>query len=358
MSRRLATVRRIDELRPIEGADMIELAIVDGWQCVVKKKEFTPGSYGVFFEIDSFLDHTKPQFEFLASKAVKWNDNEGVRIRSMKLKGQLSQGLLLPTTVFEGMNQTIADRLGRGMNLEQLNETLNLDESLGVQKWERPIHASLSGIARGNFPSFIPKTDQERVQNLRHIFSTHRDAQFQVTQKLDGSSMTVFLRHGDFGVCSRNLELQEDDRNAFWRTARQLQLEEKLRSIHAAIGYDLAIQGEMIGKSIQGNHEMVETVANEFHVFDIYDITNQEYLNPLETQTLCQDFGLTHVPVIHESIALGEYAKDIPDLLLKAEGPSIRQPIGEGKVFKQVDLIDSSFSFKAISNKFLLKTGN
>ena len=93
--RKLVTLRRVTEILPIEGADFIELALLDGWQCVVKKSEFKAGDIGVYFEIDSFLDHTKPQFAFLAPRAIKWNGKEGARIKSMKLKGNLSQGLLL-----------------------------------------------------------------------------------------------------------------------------------------------------------------------------------------------------------------------------------------------------------------------
>lgn len=394
--RKLVTLRQVTEILPIEGADFIELALLDGWQCVVKKGEFQVGAIGVYFEIDSFLDHTKPQFAFLAPRAIKWNGKEGARIKSMKLKGNLSQGLLLPLSAWpdvydddgkpmeQGLEGAVVDMMGVDQyTLDEANDQLDLTTAFGVDKWEKLLPANLSGTARGNFPSYIRKTDQERVQNLPRLYDKYGDDEFQVSQKLDGSSMTGYIvgpdsryhepvnarEGGDvfidpdvdrstiYGVCSRNLDLVDTEGNAFWEAAKAYGVHLRAEAIAAYLETPaIAIQGELIGQGIQQNHEKVEG-PNEFHVYDIFDIERQRYVHPLIVAEMCEKFGLTHVPIIHESIKLSDYAKDRAEILQKAVGPSIRQKIGEGKVFKLLSDTDD-FSFKAISDVYLLKTDN
>ncbi len=382
--RKLATLRRVTEVLPIEGADLIELALIDGWQCVVKKGEFKSGFIGVYFEIDSFLDHTRPEFAFLAPRAIKWDGKEGVRIKSMKLKGQLSQGLLLSLGSFTDSAGTytledhVHDELSTELEtFESLNERLDLDLLLKVEKWEKKLSANLAGTARGNFPSFLRKTDQERVQNLPRVFDQYGDQLFQVTQKLDGSSMTAYIVNQDsdyasvlnilgddqpnpvdvIGVCSRNLDLVDTEGNAFWGAFHREAMYGKLVQLMAITARPaLAIQGELIGKGIQENHEKVEG-DDEFHLYDIFDIDAQQYMNPFVVAGLAAQVGLRHVPIIFEAIKLNDYAPDRATLLKTVVGPSIRQKIGEGKVFKLIS-DDNDFSFKGISDDYLLKTGN
>lgn len=365
MSRKLATLRRISQLSPISGADLIELAIVDGWQCVVKKGEFAVGDLGVYFEIDSFLPAADPRYAFLEPKFIKWEDKIGARIRTMKLKGQLSQGLLLPSREFPEVAALLS-------NLDQMTtpiEDLDLTEALGIEKWEKPLPACLGGAARGNFPSFIPKTDQERVQNIRDLFDSWGHHQFQESTKMDGSSMTVYyVARGSHyyeqnakpdaegsmpdelsGVCSRNLDLVETTGNQFWITARENQIIEKLRTY----GHNLAIQGELCGSGIQSNFEKFPEGIHDFFVYDIWDIDNQVYLSPTFTHELATQLGLKHVPV-HGEIVLGEVAQTIGQILDRAEGTGLNGAKREGLVFKH---IESGFSFKAISNSYLLKHG-
>lgn len=391
MTRKLATLREVTEILPIEGADLIELVKIDGWQCVAKKGEFKVGSIGVYFEIDSFLDHTRPEFAFLAPRAIKWDGKEGARIKSMKLKGQLSQGLLLPisawprTETAPGLEDYLVDSMGiDGYTLDEVNERTDFDTLWNVQKWEKILAANLAGTAKGNFPSFIFKTDQERVQNISNLFERYGDELFQVTKKLDGSSLTAYVvglssKHyvpsevegeavglrPNIGVCSRNLDLVDTEGNAFWQQARRDDLHTKLgKMMRITARPALAIQGEMIGQGIQDNHEKC-TGENEFYVYDIFDIDAGAYLDPFAASLLCEDVGLNHVPIVHDSIRLSDYAVDREDLLKKAVGPSMRTKVGEGDVFKLLkgnrvfkNASDGDFSFKVISNEYLLKTGN
>lgn len=234
--------------------------------------------------------------------------------------------------------------------LIELTEGLDLTNFLGVKKYERPLPANLAGVARGNFPSFIPKTDQERVQNIfNKLKRDYNDHKFEVTIKLDGSSMTVYNKKGPvdrFGVCSRNLDLEESEGNSFWIAARKYDLERKLKEC----GFSFAIQGELMGPGIQGNRENLKDV--EFFVFDIYNIDFARYYDAYERQIMTEKLGLRHTPSLGFR-KLSEF-DTVQDLLAFADSVrSLNHDIAEGVVFKSVT--DPSVSFKVISNKFLLK---
>jgi len=250
------------------------------------------------------------------------------------------------------------------MELEVLSEKLNglipindlligmdVSELLGIVKWEMPMNAQLAGMARGNFPTQIPKTDQERVQNLvKEIAQAAQDGlQFEVTEKLEGSSMTVYLIDGVFGVCSRNLDLKETEDNTFWQVARRDNIEAKMRAVPT--GGDFAIQGELIGPGIQGN--IYKLSKPEFRVFDVYNISGGFYMTPHDRRALIKNMGLLHVPVMLVDKDLG--VGSVEEILDWADAQSvmgdITGPWREGIVFKEVN---GGMSFKAISNKYLL----
>jgi RNA ligase (TIGR02306 family) len=207
------------------------------------------------------------------------------------------------------------------------------------------MNAQLAGMARGNFPSLIPKTDQERVQNLVKEIASAGDMEFEVTEKLEGSSMTCYLIDGVFGVCSRNLDLKETADNTFWQVARELDIEAKMRDTGPDAQF--AIQGELIGPGIQGN--IYKLSKPEFHVFDVYNIQAGDYLTPVFRRALIQRMGLKHVPVIWSTWKLSE----VDSILAQAEGRAWlnKDQEREGIVFKQVN---GGMTFKAISNKYLL----
>ena len=224
MERKLATIREITDIRAIDGADMIELATVGGWNVVVAKNVgHKIGDKVVYCEIDSFLP-IKEEFEFLRKSSYKkMGDQEGFRLKTIKLRGQVSQGLILPISVVP-----IA-QFATGHNLP---EGLDVTEMLGIVKYEPPIPAELSGKVKGGFPSFLRKTDEERIQNLVKEYEEYKltsQHQFYMTEKLDGSSATFYMNDGVFGVCSRNLELLETEGNTFWKVARELDLENKFK---------------------------------------------------------------------------------------------------------------------------------
>jgi RNA ligase (TIGR02306 family) len=337
--RKLATVRKIDEIRPIEGADAIELAIIGGWQTVIKKNEYRVGDLAVYCEIDSWIPTTLAPFLSKGKEPREFNGVKGERLRTVKLRGALSQGLLLPMFVLAGEDS---------MDVSAYAPGDDCTEYLGIQKWEMPIPAQLAGQVRGNFPTQIPKTDQERVQNLVKEVqqAAANELQFEVTEKLEGSSMTCYLIDGVFGVCSRNLDLKETAENAFWQVARREKIEEKMRAAHN--GSDFAIQGELIGPGIQGN--IYKLSQCEFYVFDVYNVSGGFYAIPSERRSLIDDMGLKHVPVISPDKDLG--VGSVADILEWAEDKSRLNPSQEreGIVFKENN---GGMTFKAISNRYL-----
>ena len=340
--RKLATIRVISQLKPIKGADLIEVAVIDGWEVVIKKGEFNVGDLCVYLEIDSWIPTELAPFLSKGKEPRVYRGVKGERLKTIKLKGQISQGLVLP-------RESVLTH-----DFENPTEGTDVTELLNILKWEPEIPAQLAGKLEGNFPSYIPKTDQERIQNYIRNMPIAVN-QWEVTEKLDGSSMTVYRARDiakmdgghRMGVCSRNYELKlEDTTNAFVATALKLQLFDKLH----AYNLNVALQGELIGPGIQKNpYELSEL---EYYIYDIFDIDKQRYYLPAERQSLCESLNLKHVPVF------ANYETDsrttVSELLTFAEGQSKlnHRTQREGLVFKNVI---NNESFKAISNAWLLK---
>lgn len=365
MERNLATVRKITDLKQIDGADNIELAIVDGWQVVVAKNvQHKIGDFVVYCEIDSFLP-IKEEFEFLRKSSYKkMGELEGFRLRTAKMMKQLSQGLILPISVLNSKfnpdmvvdisKQPWGDQLQVGPYDDALVVEVGTDvtELLGIVKYEPPIPAELSGKVKGMFPSFISKTDESRAQNIPDEYKTYTESNdnFYITEKLDGSSATFYINNGEFGVCSRNLELLETEGNTFWKVARQLDLENKMR----AKNKNFAIQGELIGEGIQGNPYKIKGHTVMF--FTAFDIDMRKRFNYAEFAMFMARNQLEVAPLL--SIRAGtDLPKTIEELLKFAEDKSSlnEKTEREGIVIRTSDNV---ISFKAISNKFLLKDKN
>ncbi len=331
--RKLATIQTVSDVRPIEGADRIALASVLGWKVVIKKDEFKPGDLAVYCEVDSFLP-VKPEFEFLRKSSYKKmsDGTEGFRLKTIKLRGEISQGLLLPVTALPGFPEV--PPVGT-----------DVSDILGVIKYEPPIPAQLAGEVKGPFPGFISKTDEERVQNLIDTLSEYSDSLFYVTEKVDGTSITIYLKDGQFGICSRNLELVENPENTYWRVVKELDIERKLRDL----GRNIALQGELIGEGIQKNIYKLRGQTIKF--FDAFDIDKYEYFEYSSFISIIGLFGLSTVPLVDASIKL---PASVDDILMMANGPSALNPAAnrEGLVFRTTS--GKRFSFKAISNNFLL----
>lgn len=326
--RKLASIQKISSLEPIPGADSIEMARVLGWQLVVKKGEFSVSDLCVYFEIDSILPE-RPEFEFLRPR--------NFRVKTIKLRGQISQGICFPTSILPG-----------DVSIE---EGKDLTEVLDVKLYEPPIPFFLMGIKKGPFPGFIPKTDEPRAQNILDILKVHEGEKCYITEKLDGTSTTYFLKDGIFGVCSRNLELERDTENSLWKLAIELDIENKLKLLNG----NFALQGETIGENIQSNTLHIK--GHKVYFYNIFDIDRQVYLNLSDFKTTIQKIGLETVPIIQEDYTLEADIKKLVDLSI---GKSILYKDGwrEGVVIRSLTekkLEAERFSFKVINPNFLLK---
>lgn len=328
--RKLASVQVISSLAPIDGADAIEVATVLGWHVVVKKGEFSVGDRCVYCEIDSVLPE-KDEFEFLRKQKF--------RIRTVRLRGQISQGICFQLSILPDGDYRDGD---------------DVTEILGITKYEPQVPACLSGEAIGLFPSFIPKTDEVRIQSCPRVLDRWDACWFVATEKLDGSSATFFLRDGEFGVCSRNLQLQESDTNAFWRYARSADIEAKLRGI----GRNIAIQGELIGPGIQGNRYKLSEPRVYF--FNVFDIDSGSYLSHPESIGFINGIDLNFVPVLDDDEFATAHPLKVDDLVKQATGRSLiadtkREGVVMRLVWEDVDPDIGRVSFKVINPEFLLK---
>ena len=350
--RKMASIQVIRAVTPIEGADAIELSHVNGWSAVTKKGEYSVGQKVIFCEIDSWIPHELAPFLSKGKEPREYLGIKGERLRTVKLRGQLSQGLILPLNLIEKELSFLYD------------EGEDMSETLGIVKYEPPIPAQLSGLVKGNFPSLVTKTDEERVQNIRGI-KNYLNEMFVETEKLHGTSVSFVLNESnELEVCSRNLSLKEDENNLYWKLAKVNNALDMLNTVKShyeakgAVVVTVAIQGEGVGQGVQKGWEYGIQVP-EFFMFTIQ--VNGVKI-PEEDYQMFANGGLNvkSVPEVRKATIrdiVGE-AENISGTLLKyVEGKSAidGKTIREGSVFRSLN--DSSVSFKVVSNQFLLKGG-
>ena len=232
-----------------------------------------------------------------------------------------------------------------------IEEGLDVTELLGIQKWEAPIPSQLQGQVRGNWPDGIPKTDEDRIQTFSNReFEELRKYSYEVTEKLEGSSMTCGMVNGEFIVCSRNINLTEVEGNTFWNMARKYELEQKMREYTLD---NLVFQGEVIGEGVQGNH--YEIKGQDFYVFGVYDVAAGAYLSPEGRREITSKLRLKHVPVLAD-LELSRFST-VQEVLEFADGTACfnQKKMREGVVFKRHD---GKEHFKAVSAKYLIKKGD
>lgn len=354
--RKMASIQIIREITHIEGADAIELSHVNGWSAVTKKGEFKKGDKVIFCEIDSWIPHHLAPFLSKGKEPREYLGVKGERLRSVKLRGQLSQGLILPMSVIPE-NPFVRENFW--------NEFDDISDLLGIMKYEHPVPVQLAGQVKGNFPSLVSKTDEERIQNIRGI-ENYLDEVFVETEKLHGTSVSFILNeNNELEVCSRNLSLKEDDNNLYWKLAKVNNALDMLNAVknhyeaEGAVVVTVAIQGEGVGQGVQKGWEYGIQIP-EFFMFTIQ--VNGVKI-PEEDYQMFSNGGLNvrSVPVVKKT-TIREIVGDVENIgaaLLKyVEGKSALdgKTIREGSVFRSMN--DSRVSFKVVSNQFLLKGGD
>lgn len=355
--RKMAYIAEITAVHEIPNADaIVSYEIDEGWNVVDKKTAYSVGDRVIYCMIDAWIPHELAPFLSKGKSPREYNGVKGEKLRTVRLRGVLSQGLIIPISVL-GIPVSRANRglcdvyLKRDENHNVIcgvNAELGADVShfLNIQKWEPPPEF-LNADAKGLFPSFLQKSDQTRIQNLwreNHDLFQRDDIFYQVEEKLEGQSATLYYYNGEFGVCSRNLELKDSD-NTFWNTARKYDVQNKL----TLLGRNIAIQCEQCGPGISGNiYGMTE---HRLYIYDVFDIDEQRYLSPTERDDITNRLGLPTVPII-----IGSHPgfKSLQEYLDYADGYSVlpyNKTLREGLVFKAHT--KERISFKVISNKYL-----
>lgn len=370
--RNLASIQKISNLEPIQNADAIEKATVLGWQLVVKKGDFAINDLCVFCEIDSILPE-KPEFEFLKDRKF--------RIKTIKLRGQISQGICFPLSILpknikivEGLDVT--EILGIEKYEPYQNEQINAKQTGKIiyPKWmpqwlRRIIHKFKfvreyyrQNSGHKSFPSLIPKTDETRVQVLQPLIDKYKGVKCYYSEKLDGSSITVYQINGKFGVCSRNIDLNRDNTDKFWKTVLEHDLENKFKNVFG--NENIALQGELIGEGIQGNKYQLKGL--DIYFYNVFFIKKYAYGNMNDLIEICQKLNEKTVPILNDNF---ELVNSIPELVELSKGKSNlnKKTTREGIVIRPLieiedtdlhcQLVKNRISFKCVNPDFLLEYG-
>lgn len=329
--RKMARIVKIDSVRKHPNADTLGLCMVGGWQVVAKLGHFSQGDKAVYVEIDAWVPHElAPYLTSEGSSPKEYKGVKGQKLKTRKIRKELSQGILLLASEFDCLE------VGEDVSAQ-----------LNIQKWEPEETVKMRGELAGTFPAILPKTDQERVQNISaETLAEFSQEYWEITEKLEGTSASYYLdRDGAFFVCSRNCSLKLDDSHVYGKIAIRHNIEQKMKE-HDLFGY--GIQGEIIGAGVQGNPYKMGGI--DFRVFDVFDTNSGKYLSHSGRIVMIEELGLQHVPVI----SCGSIPDTMDEILHLAEGKSvIANTEREGLVFKH--LSRPEVSFKAVSNKYLLK---
>ena len=399
MARKLATIVEIESCDPIPDTERLSVATMKGkgWKVVTARDEFHSGDLAVYFEIDSFLPSEDNRFEFLKDRCLKKfvskSGNvlrEGIRIKTIKLRGVISQGLLMPLSAFVGKELFFGGHFSNPESVYRSNLYYNKEVTgesgeTSIQKVEACVGSDLTALlhvehydevkeqlqpqtgnaisadAMGSFPSaWIPKSDEERIQNLGDWFDKMKGREFQVSVKADGTSCTIaYSPTIDFDnpqiVCSRNLRLKRETASGaipvYWQVAEKYNILGKLAEALVG-GMEYAIQGEIVGPGIQKDRNKENEYI--FKCFRIWDIAHQKFLNPNETVNFCKEFDIPHVEVLATGFKFFDFIPTMEEALKFAEGKTKEGNEREGVVCKTCD--DGPYaSFKIVSNRYLMK---
>jgi hypothetical protein len=370
--RKLASIQKIIDIQPIENADNIVLAKILGWDVVVKKGEFVIGNLCVYCEIDSILPKID-EFSFLES--CKY------RIKTRKLRGVFGQGIAFPIsvlsnfgTISEDWSSIKSDKYGKfslkeDEEVTELMEITKYDPESEIDPVEKPDLTGKTWIMRkykkyrwltkkflrklfgvptetksGNWPSFLRKTDECRVQNIQKSLNINEGKLAYITEKAEGTSSTFFVYNGKFSVCSRNMMVRNRE-DARWQMVKKYDLENKLISLKR----NIAIQGELIGEKIQGNIYGID--GKEMRFFLILDIETKKYIGYEETMKIVNELELPFVPVIEVNHII---KTDIDYYVQLSKGKSKINPKKEREGIV-IRLMNEDFSFKSVNPEYLIK---
>lgn len=329
---KLASIERIVEIQPIPNADRIVAAKVLGYWTVVQKEGAAVGNLVVWHSPDTIVKEDA-RYSFL--------QKHNYRLKVSRFKKQTSQGLALPLIDFPELSAV--DPI----------EGTDVSAAIGITKYEKQIPAELAGKMRGHLPAWLRKTDEENLRSNPGVLEELHGKQVVITTKLDGSSSSFAIREGEFHVCSRRIDLLEDENNVFWKMAHKYGLKDKLNSL----AYDIAVQGEVYGTGLNGNHLGLPDV--QFAAFNLFDIIGRKYYGYDQMMMICKDLGIPTVPVVYRGVC--DFTLD--DLIkLANEQKYPNGKAAEGIVIRTVEedysrVLDGRLSVKVISENYALEHG-
>ena len=336
--RKLVSIRKIDDVQAISGADDVVKVRIGGWWCVTSKNyNLKPKDLCYFFEIDCLIP-VEDRFSFLAKNCAILETNvggsvyKGYRLRTKSFRGVTSQGLVLPLSfaLFE----------------IKLSEGDDLTSLFRVVKYERILTEGMGKDIVGDFPGYMPKTEEERIQNLIEYLDKYRGLMFYGSEKIDGCSSTFSRYENEFDVYQKTVQLRRLSNNPYWAIAKKYKLSEKISN-------NFAVQAEIVGPGIDNALELSELDA---FVFSVFDIQKAQYLSLEDMLKFSSEIGMKTVPIIYPEIILNHTCDQ---LLVMANRKSALNPkkSAEGLVFRMKSTIEK-VSFKVISNHYLEKNKN
>lgn len=320
----LAYLGMIVDLDAIENADNLELATANckaggKWKSVVRKGDFKIGDRCNVYLPDSILPN-KEEFNFMADR--------GHRVRQIRLRGCPSECLIMPYEY--------------GVNVGD-----DITADAGVTKYEKLLPTQMAGVAKGSFPSFLQRTDEENFQKVPHIVEYLVGRKYYATEKADGTSCTVFFNGDRFGVCSRSLELRDSEGSTYWDVAKRYNLQEKLPKMG-----EYAIQFEICGPGIQSNPMGLR--QKEARVFDVFDIRERRYMGWRDIEKFCADISIPTVRLYSYGYAFAmnhdDLQKWVEDKVYECNGKPV-----EGAVFRTIEpeyCGQKRVSFKVVNLKY------
>lgn len=345
----LATIEKIIDIQPIENADSIEVATVLGWNIVVKKGEFKIGDLCSYIQIDTIVPEEE-QFKFLRPR--------GFRVRTIKLRGQISQGLIIPVPIGKYKE---GDNLTTILGIKKYSKDTIIIEKAPKSFFRKywwlfknniwwKLFPNLKPILGGKaFPShLVSKTDEERIQNLTKTFEKYHMKHFVVSEKLNGSSITI-INDKKLRICSRNQEVTGRKDNKFISVVENTNFKQYIdRLIEHYNTKDIIVQGEYVG-SPQGNYYNLD--KDQIFLFNI--IINKRRVKQNEFYEICLKYNIPSCPLITSTYMMSK-DNSIEKILKQAEFKSkMNDKVeAEGLVFR---CIEDNFSFKVVSNKYLIK---
>lgn len=316
----LATIQKVRNVRHHPNADQLDIVQVLGWQVVTKRDEYKENDLCVYIVIDTVLPE-RAEFEFLRNKHF--------RIKPIRLRGEESAGICFPLSILpdyappstgtDGEVIHAYKKFSGDLELQKVEEGEDVTDVLGIKHYEKPIPAELAGQAKGHLPGFLIMTDEDNLRTYPDALPEMYGRPYYITRKDDGCSGTFYINGGEFGVCSRRIDLKESETNGFWRMARKYDIANVLKT--AFPDQAMAIQGEVCGPGIQDNH--LGLTELELHVFNLFEIKSRHYLGYEKLVEFCTKYNLVRVTdIVGDGTAFGFNIEELVKLASEQKYPN------------------------------------